>query len=451
MQVMLIMAYLSWFWAGVSGVIAAWVLGAAPVAAEVLTLDRAYREFLSRGVEFGIVADEVAATAEGVEQARGGLRPRVELGASVTGRNQNVLSSTNPAYTIGQDSYGEGEVNLSLTYPIWDPERTQALSVAQAQLVQAQVEGLVIQNATTRELVVAFLSVAQAQVDIRRAKVVQRARQELGQVVTAQIEAGREDASARDVVLADVAAAGVNLAEAEQRLAEALGQLQRFITSDVTAVDARSMRIGAVNLGRGSQSFTKPNLLRYSPEVQAALAGLTVQSERQTLAAAARKPKVQLLASLEAQNAQGSLFGGGSNIRMGATGVSVSVPIYEGGILKSREREEANRSSAQARRVQQVQDAQIASFKALRLAQNQLAAQRKALERQHAAMSRSVQAERQRLESGRGTEAAMLERSTQRDLVMIDLERASLQQVLLQTEIFALFGAFDPRVVAAAR
>ncbi|NBO21257.1 MAG: TolC family protein, partial [Rhodobacteraceae bacterium] len=236
--------------------------------------------------------------------------------------------------------------------------------------------------------------------------------------------------------------------DAEIALAEAVAGLQRYAGADVTGVSMDGNRIGVVDLGNLDQTLTRERLLDMSPDLQAARAALDVASRTVRVAKGASQPSANMVLDLEQEKTEGSLFGGGSDTQTTSLGMAFSVPIYNGGINKSRVREAEAKVKGATLRVKQTEAAVVSHYDALMKAAASTAQRTASISRQLNLVEQSLKAATEQVASGRASDDVRLEQALRRDVTRLDLQAARLQQLRIQAELYALFGALDVKALS---
>ncbi len=435
-------------WSALLALVVAQVFAGHSVQAETITLLQAYDRMISGGIEFGMIDADLEASAETVKQAKGQRLPRVEISLQYDHINQSVISSDNTAYATGTSVYPKTSMNFTVRQPIYDAVRFRQLPLAKAQDAVRQADAEVARNRVVRELFAAYFGVAQAQLRVSRTKAISKGRAEYERSVSEDIDAGRREVDALIRAESDSLAAQGDELDAEISLVEALAELQRYAGPDVTGVVLNGSKIGVVDLSSLSREMTEASLLSMSPDVQTARASLEVAKRQRLAAKGASQPSVDLVLDLEHQMTEGSLFGGGSETQTMTAGVMMTVPLYEGGIKKSRVRESEAGIKAAELRSRQAEKSVLARYAALMKAAKVTAERSGKLSRQMRLTQDSVSAAREQFDAGRASEAVLLEQGLRRDVLALDIQGARLQQMRVQAELYALFGALDMKTIS---
>lgn len=425
------------------------VLGGPTAAlAERVTLAQAYDRMLRDGIELGMIDADLLASGELVQQAKGQRRPRVDITLQYEQIQQDVLSSDNTAYATGKSDYPKMSMRLTLRQPIYDAVRFRALPLAKAEDAVRQAEAEIARNRVARDLIISYLDVARGQLALDRASVIVKGRSEYERSLEEEVDAGRVELDQLIRAQGDTMAAESDRMGAEIGMIEALGDLQRFAGPDVTGVVIDGAQIGIASMGNLDRAMGIEQVLAMSPDLAAAKAALDVAERRKISAKGAMQPSVDLVLDFESQKTEGSLFGGGSETQTFSGGVMMTVPIYEGGIKKSRVREaDAGIKSAELK-VKQTEKLLRGRHSALMGAAKSAANRTGKVARQLSLAEQSLRAAQEQFDVGRSSQAVLLEMRLRRDALRIDVQMARLQELQVQAELYALFGAFDMKSIS---
>lgn len=419
-----------------------------PAFSESVNLLQAYNRMVESGLEFGMIDADLEASAELVKQAKGQRLPKIEIALQYDQIQQQVISSDNTAYATGKSQYPKISMNFTVRQPLYDAVRFRQLPLAKAQDAVRRADAEVARNRAVRDMIVAYFGVAQAQLGVDRAKLISKGRSDYEVSISEDIDAGRRESDALLRAQSDTLSAQSDEMDAEIGMVEALAELQRYAGLDVTGVAVNGSKVGLVDLSSLKREMTEANLLSMSPDVQSARASFEVSKRQKLSAKGAMQPSVDLVLDMERQVTEGSLFGGGSETQTITGGVLLTVPIYEGGIKKSRVREaEAGIKSAELK-MRLSEKAVKARYKALMNAAQVTAKRNGVLAKQMRLTETSVQVAREQLVSGRASEGVVLEQTLRRDVLRMDMQATRMQQMRVQAELYALFGALDMKTIS---
>lgn len=418
------------------------MMAASPGAAQHVTLAEAAALMQASELQYEILDLEEAVAAELTRQALGQRYPRLRLTVNYVRTAQDIVSQDNEAFQDGASNYPTITVTLAATQPVYDAVRFRALPLAEAEqeVVRLQAEQARVDLANL--LVAAFLGVARAQLDVEEARALLRARERLEDDLAALVAAGRADADRQLRAQGDVYSAQAAVSEAEARLDEALFELQRFTGPAVDGVRYRS-GVGVADLRAFTAEFAPERLRALNPGILVAHAQLAVAENRLHQVRGAFAPTANLTLELQSERADGSLFGGGSEVQSAELGLLLDWSIYEGGVRRSQLREAERRVEMASLRLRQAEDLAERRYRAL------VGALERALEvvaanaRDRQAAAERADVARRQIEAGRGTPEQLLEAELRRDTLSLRGATLRLRAVGLQAELYALFGALD--------
>ena len=298
---------------------------AAPVAAETLpeVIALAYQSnptLLSQRAQ-------LRAQEETYNQARGGIRPTVSLGAS--NRDTN---------TQGGPDYSYNSATITASQAIFTGGRTaNALRSAEAQILAARA-GLRRTEASVMQTVI------QAYIDVRRDMESLRIRQENVAVLKRQLDEAKARFEVGEITKTDVNQAAARYAAAQAQLAAAQSQLassRAGYTSVVGQAPGDLAQEPELSQIPATVDEAFANAERNSPILQQA--DYAEQASRARIAAAKSElmPSVSLQAQLAFTDQSSALSGrdSGNYDRNLTTSAVVSQPLFAGGVTASRIRQ----------------------------------------------------------------------------------------------------------------
>ncbi len=278
------------------------------------------------------------ATKEGVEKARSGWRPKVNARASATiGTNK-----TTPLPGKWRN-YDSEQISITLQQPLFDGLKTHyGVKAAKARVKAGRQSLLAVEQQVLLDAVLAYMNV------VRDQEIVNLRRKNL-KVLKEQLRATRDRFNVGDVTRTDVSQAEAALAGARAQLAEAQARLEdsRAAFEEVTGLEPRNLRFPR-RLPRNLPRSLTEALRRASqqnPQVLAAAYGEEAAQHAVEMAFGDLLPKLNLQAMLSAtrKKVEGT---GPTKTRDANIGLSLDVPIYNGGYLHASVREARHKASA---------------------------------------------------------------------------------------------------------
>jgi outer membrane protein len=315
---------------------------ALPSAASALTLREALARSWETNPRLAIARDSVRILGEDIEQARALGRPSANVSA---GANQSVDGLTRFA-----DGGRNANVSVGASVPLYRGGLIRSSVRAATEREQAgrfDLESL--ENAV-------FLDAVRAYEDVRRDEAVVDLNRSNVRVLEEQLRASRDRFEVGDLTRTDVAQSQARLARANSQLREAEAQL-------VVSQEAFTRVVGAAPVALepppplGDIPETREAVVREAldtnPDLLAARASERAADEEIGVARSARRPSVSATADAGYTNFLGSLdnqlgLPSGSvdnDFTSGGVGLTLSVPLYQGGAPSSRVRQAQTRRS----------------------------------------------------------------------------------------------------------
>lgn len=285
------------------------------------------------------------AGAEKLPQGRSLLLPTVSLNANSTANNQNVqyqgfpLSVINGNYRYNSNGYG-----VTMVQPLYREQNWVAYSEAQLQVAQTDAQLRIAEQDLVLRTAQAYFDVLMAQDNVELAEAQKAAIDEqLAQakrnfeVGTATITDTHEAQARHDQVYSQQITAQNNL----EIKRSALQQLINAEPHDLKPLDAKFKP--AVPQPVGMEKW-EGSAESNNPQLAIAHAGVELAEKEVEKNRAGHYPTVDLVANYSNSNMGGSMA---SDITTRSLGVQLNMPIFEGGMIRSKSREaEANRDRA---------------------------------------------------------------------------------------------------------
>lgn len=285
------------------------------------------------------------AGAEKLPQGRSLLLPTVSLNANSTANNQNVqylgfpLSVINGSYRYNSNGYG-----VTMVQPLYREQNWVAYTEAQLQVAQTDAQLRIAEQDLVLRTAQAYFDVLMAEDSVELAEAQKSAIDEqLAQakrnfeVGTATITDTHEAQARHDQVYSQQIAAQNNL----EIKRSALQQLINAEPHDLKPLNTK-FKPGMPQLV-GMDKWVG-NAEINNPQLAIAHAGLELAEKEVEKNRAGHYPTVDLVANYSNSNMGGSMA---SDITTKSLGVQLNMPIFEGGMIRSKSREaEANRDRA---------------------------------------------------------------------------------------------------------
>ncbi|MEQ8895707.1 MAG: TolC family outer membrane protein [Roseovarius sp.] len=313
----------------VFGAVSALMIGVVqPLAASAETLADA---LVSAYENSGLLEQNRAllrAADESVAQIVAELRPIINWSADIT---RTFGTTRSGGIARGADS-NDLNLGISLDLLLFDFGRTNLRLQAAKETVLATRESL--RNIEQQVL----LRAVAAYMNVRRTGELVSVRQNNLRLLRQELRAANDRFEVGEVTRTDVALAEARLASAQSGLASAQGDLTQAVEEFRNAVGRSPGQLRAPqslpNLS-GDTDAAKAIAVRNHPDMRKAQYDVASADLTVAAAAAAMKPSVNLTTRLGA----GEEIDGTDYSRSGSVGVTISGPIYQGGLLSSAKRQ----------------------------------------------------------------------------------------------------------------
>lgn len=315
--------------------IAALLVTLLPLAAHGDNLLDAYALARQNDPRFRAAQAEGQATQTTLDQARAGMLPTARMAFELTDTRQRVVSSSNPAFAAGVNTFPTRNSTLSLTQPIFRKEVIERLEQARAVVRQSELLLLAAEHDLMLRTTSAYLQVLAANDALALARAEREAVGKVQDLVTERVKAGLGSVANRHDAAARHAATQANEIEAQIRLRDARQALREIIGR--TIENPRTLRDGfsllapePADIERWLRSALDQNLGLRARGVGVEVARLEVERQR-----AGHYPSLDLVLSRNRRDAGSTLFGGGSDVETTEAAFRLNIPIYEGGMTST--------------------------------------------------------------------------------------------------------------------
>lgn len=422
--------------------VAVW-LGATQ-AAGAADLSEVWRLAETSDPSFRAAIHEQRAAAEARPQAWAPFLPQLSANAGYTYTRQNILSTDNRVFARGRSTYPTFEYAVTLEQSIWNYTNWATLRKARIQVqaseatLEAARQDMLLRAAERYFFSVAALetltSIQAEKRAVERLREVTRARQRDGTV--RQVEALDAEARYLQVTAREIEAAA-NLRDGLQGLREITGR--EF---------DRLKPLSAMLANRGPDTREPrewvSRALENNPRVTALRLGTQAARAEVTRQQSEYLPRIGAVAQHERRKADGSLFGGGSDLENQWAMVRLTVPLYNGGMTYSRVREAtelmAKASNDQLAEERAVERRLLNALNGVVTAMSRVRALRAAVE----AKERTVESWQVSYRSGAAPSLAVLEAERDLFFTRAELVRARHQYVMDTLRMKHAVGALSP-------
>lgn len=270
-------------------------------------------------------------------QARSALLPSVTAGGQLTGAKQSYENGTpQAALPQGFNDYGSASIGLSWDLDFWGRNRA-ALRAARSDAEAARAEAAAARLAVSAGVASAYADLADIHAQLDAAQEAVTVRERTLSLLRQRNVEGLEHEGAVDRAVSALEAAKGQFAALE----EALGLTRNRIAALIGKGPDRGLSItrpkAIAQRDFGLPAAIPANLIGRRPDIIAARLRAEAATDRIDQARAAFYPNVNLMGVIGLQSLGiGNLFNSGADF--GSVGPAISLPIFEGGRLRSQYR-----------------------------------------------------------------------------------------------------------------
>lgn len=407
---------------------------AMPAAAD--TLPEAMAAAVESNPTLAAQRQRLNATREQLPQAWAEALPQITLSGSAT---RSANDSDNPALdTLARENWSGSASGSQLLFG-------GGRVMASTRAARAQIRGAVADYDNARQTL--LLDVTRAYADVRQAQAVVAARETTVSNLTTLLDYAQAQFDAGVVTRTDVAQSQARLAQARTQLVQAQGSLAAAVQAYQRLVGRPPSDLAAPPPTTGLPTDLQSALDtagRQSPVLRGAIADTELADANVDVAAAAGRLRVTLEGS---QSISGDFNEDDSGVESEVTGdsvgVRVSVPLFSGGAVRSRTRQQrANRAASNldlAATQRSVQESVTNAWTGLASSQAAVVSAREQVEAAQLAY------EGVRLEQETGLRSTVEVLDQEQDLLnaRISLAQAERDLAVAERQMLAVTGALD--------
>jgi len=324
------------------------------ISAQAADLLEVYQLAVENDARLQAAGFEFQASNEAIVQARAGLLPEISFEAAHTETDQEIISSDNTVYGSGSSGFSTDTYNLSVSVPIFRYDAWKRFSQSKAVVQQAKAELLAAKQQLMFDTAEAYFTVLAAKDNLEFSRSEKTA-------IARQLELAQERTKRGLATITDLRDAQARFAtsesqeiEVENALEDAYRALQEYtaelvLNFSVLQEDIPLTPPGSVVLDDWISTSISQNYM-----LEARRHAITVAMEEKRRQRAGHMPTVDLVGTLNNRDTDGSLFGGGSEVRTTDVMLRFNMPFYLGGRISSLTREAGFRHQ-QARREYEVE------------------------------------------------------------------------------------------------
>lgn len=389
--------------------------GAAPLAADdILTI---YRLAIENDPQFRGAGNEQKALRESLSQAYARLMPLIQ-GEVIYGRiKQKISKSSNTVFAMGESEYDSGTYTLRVTQPLF--KWPLFLEVSQTKNLQKRAD--IDLELARQELLIrvaqAYFTALASKESLAFANAEKVDIEALHERASVKYQSGIAPVTDLYDARARLASANAQVIKTESDYRDALQGLQEICNKGFMELKDLQERLPMEmpqpdDVGHWVKVGLDRNLKLKIQQSNSDVARIEVDRQR-----AGHYPSLDVVGRYYRQDTGGSLFGGGSIVDTQDVMLELNVPIFEGGLIRSKTREARERSSVAAENVERQRRTVVrqvhSAYDGIKTAKSRAEALEKSIE----AQSYVLAAKEQGYRSGIFTSLAVLDAS--RDLYLL--------------------------------
>ena len=298
-----------------------------------------YKMALENDAAFQAAEYKYSAAAEMKVQARAGLLPDVSFSAEKTHRNQDILRNNDSFVGTGESTYPIKSLSLSITQPVFRYESWLRYKQSDLSVKQAETEFSVASQDLILHVAEAYFAALAAKEKLEYTLIEKKA-------VAKHLEDAEQRAKTGMSRITDLHDARARFAltesreiESENALDDSYQALLVHTASLITNLSSLQEKIPLVNPEPANPDKWIETALAQNLALEASRQSLDVAQQEIERQKAGHYPTLDLVASRNRYDQEGSLFGGGSEVETTDYLLRFNLPLYQGGGVQSKMRE----------------------------------------------------------------------------------------------------------------
>jgi outer membrane protein len=310
------------------------------VAAEDLL--ELYTQALTSDPRFSSARFEHDATLEKLKIARAGLLPKIYAEGTYTQTQQDIVSSDNSVYGNGTSTFPTTAQTLSLTQPLFNIATLANFSRAKAEVKGADLQMEAAKQDLAVRLAKAYLGVLASRDNSAFLHAEEAAVGMYHDLVRSKFDSGLAPKTDYLDAKARIAEVRANKIAAENNLDDALQSLREIAGRGTAGIARLREEIPLISPDPNDIDAWSDSALKHNPAL--GLQRQIVEASRHEVSRqeAGHYPYLNLEANYNRTKTEGTLFGGGSDVKTTYALLRLNIPIFEGGLVRARTREALN-------------------------------------------------------------------------------------------------------------
>ncbi len=306
-----------------------------------------YHTALSNDPVFAAAHQARLAGQEKLPQGRSLLLPSINLNANTTYNDSSTTYGGMTPFPSGTNRYNSYGYGVNLVQPLYREQNRVLYSEAGLQVTQSEIQFKIAEQDLILRVAQAYFDVLMAQDNVQLSGAQKAA-------ISEQLEQARRNFEVGTSTITDTheAQARYDLTSAQEIAAQNnLEVKQRALQQLTNAMPGRLRQLGA----QFNPEILQPNdmekwvddALQHNLQLDVARVAADLAEKEVARNRGEHYPTVDLVASHTQNNSSGGNLGVSSDTRTSSIGVQLNIPLYQGGVISSRQREaEASRERA---------------------------------------------------------------------------------------------------------
>ena len=301
-----------------------------------------YTQALTSDPRFSGARFEHDATLEKLKMARAGLMPKIYAEGTYTQTQQDIVSSDNSVYGTGTSTFPTTAQTLSLTQPLLNIATLANVNRAKAEVKGADLQLEAVKQDLAIRVAKAYLGVLASRDNVAFIESEAASVGMYHELIRSKFSSGLAPKTDYLDAKARISEVRANKIAAENNLDDALQSLQEIAGRGTAGIAGLREEIPLISPDPNDIDIWSDEAIKHNPALGLQRQIVEASSHEVRRQEAGHYPYLNLEANYNRTKTEGTLFGGGSDVKTTYALLRLNIPIFEGGLVSARTREALN-------------------------------------------------------------------------------------------------------------
>ncbi len=283
---------------------------------------------------------------EGRKQAIARMLPTIAGSAELTETTQDIKSSDNSVFGVGETDFSTTSYSLTLTQPVFHWDLIEGYQQAKIQNLQAEAEYALAQQELIVRVADLYLQALSAKDQLVFANAEETAVNKQFELASSRFEMDLVPITDLHEAKARLATVQARTIDAKNLLDDALQGLAEVTGKTVDNLNPLKAKIALISPDPGHIDHWIDSALEQNLAIEMQHQAIKIAEKEVSRQRSGHYPNLDLIGRYNNKDTDGTLFGGGSEVETTDILLQLNVPLFQGGYVNSRVREARHQLSA---------------------------------------------------------------------------------------------------------